>query len=254
MDFLGLKTFERSAGGFKFGMWVANTYGDQITDHCHKSAHFMWIMAGAYETKVSRYRSDNSDIVVFNPAGTEHNDRFISPGIFFSLKVTDDTTLSATQSSVIVENAAIRSLFWRMCLDSECWENDSSMIIEGLCYESLSMVSEPDSKTKMSPSWLDSACQFLRDDPNSTIADAAREAGLHPTHYVRAFKNSMKCTPGEYRRLAKLQAAASKITGYHATLAEVAAEAGFSDQSHFTKHFRRAFGLTPGAFRSVKCQ
>jgi len=33
------------------------------------------------------------------------------------------------------------------------------------------------------------------------------------------------------------------------SLAEVAAEAGFSDQSQFSHHFKRLIGVTPGQFR-----
>jgi AraC-like DNA-binding protein len=35
-------------------------------------------------------------------------------------------------------------------------------------------------------------------------------------------------------------------------LADVALLAGFSDQPHFTREFRRKFGLTPGAFASAQ--
>jgi len=34
-------------------------------------------------------------------------------------------------------------------------------------------------------------------------------------------------------------------------LAEIAARAGFADQSHFTREFKRHFGITPGHYRSA---
>lgn len=246
-----MRTFERSAGKFKFGMWVADRYGNQVPYHGHQSAHFMWAIAGEYETHVSRRGDDASGIVVYNPAGTEHMDRFLSPGTFFSLKIFDDESIPVIPSSISLESSAIRSLFWRICNESVYWENDSSMIVEGLCYEALSMVGEQDSTARMPPRWLDIACEYLREGTNSTIADAARAVDVHPTHFVRAFKKCMKCTPGEFRRLAKIQVAASKMAERRLTIAEVAADAGYTDQSHFTRHFRRAFGITPGAFRSI---
>ena len=251
MEFLGMTTFEGSAGKFEFGMSVANRYGDQVPCHGHNSAHFMWAIVGSYETRVSRRGDDTSGIVVFNPAGTEHRDRFLSPGAFFSLKIFDDESIPVIPSSVSLENSAIRSLFWRICNESVYREDDSSMIVEGLCYEALSMIGRQDSNAKKPPGWLNIACEYLREGTNSTIADAARQVDVHPTHFVRAFKNCMKCTPGDYRRLAKIQLAASKMAQSRLTIAEIAADTGYTDQSHFTRHFRRAFGITPGAFRSI---
>jgi AraC-like DNA-binding protein len=34
-------------------------------------------------------------------------------------------------------------------------------------------------------------------------------------------------------------------------LAEIAADAGFSDQSHFSRHFKKAFGVTPGRWAAL---
>jgi AraC-like DNA-binding protein len=39
-------------------------------------------------------------------------------------------------------------------------------------------------------------------------------------------------------------------TGGDSTLAEVAARAGFADQSQFSRHFKRLVGVTPGRFRT----
>ena len=35
-------------------------------------------------------------------------------------------------------------------------------------------------------------------------------------------------------------------------LAEVAGDAGFADQAHFTRAFKAAFGLTPGRYRALR--
>lgn len=53
--------------------------------------------------------------------------------------------------------------------------------------------------------------------------------------------------PTEYLRAIRLQCAKELLTRLE-PLAEVAAACGFSDQAHFTRWFRRAFGYTPGDF------
>ena len=51
------------------------------------------------------------------------------------------------------------------------------------------------------------------------------------------------------RRLRLEQARRSLARDPDCTLADAALQAGFADQSHFTRHFRRLFGVTPGAYR-----
>ena len=56
-------------------------------------------------------------------------------------------------------------------------------------------------------------------------------------------------TPGEYLRRCRLERARRLMQRSAAPLAEIAAAAGFSDQSHFSNAFRKIFGVSPGAFR-----
>jgi AraC-like DNA-binding protein len=47
----------------------------------------------------------------------------------------------------------------------------------------------------------------------------------------------------------RLDFAARQLATSSASLAEIASAAGFADQSHFTKAFQRATGMTPGEWR-----
>jgi AraC family transcriptional regulator len=79
----------------------------------------------------------------------------------------------------------------------------------------------------------------------------AREAGLSPAHFARAFKAATGETPHAYVLGLKLEKAREAIAGGAArasTIAEVAVTCGFFDQAHLTRHFRRKFGVTPGCF------
>lgn len=80
-----------------------------------------------------------------------------------------------------------------------------------------------------------------------TIAEAARLLGVHPSHLVRAFSKAYGIAPYRYvtgRRVDR--ARRLLLDGIPAS--EAAVEAGFHDQSHLTRHFRRVLGTTPGAF------
>jgi len=57
-------------------------------------------------------------------------------------------------------------------------------------------------------------------------------------------------TPHGYQRQARIRSATDLIRRGRA-LAEVAAAAGFADQAHLTRCFRRTMGVTPGLFRDA---
>jgi AraC family transcriptional regulator len=81
------------------------------------------------------------------------------------------------------------------------------------------------------------------------MGDLAREAGVHPVHLARAFRKFERRTPGEYQQRLQLRAACELLRDPEWPLAVIAAECGFSDQSHFTRIFRRLAGTTPAQFR-----
>jgi AraC-like DNA-binding protein len=80
-----------------------------------------------------------------------------------------------------------------------------------------------------------------------TLEDLARELDVHPSQVVRAFHRAYGLPPHRYltgRRVDR----ARRLLLDGMPAARVAAEVGFHDQSHLTRHFRRVLGVTPGAF------
>lgn len=80
-----------------------------------------------------------------------------------------------------------------------------------------------------------------------TLAGLADELGVHPTHVVRAFTREHGLPPHRYltgRRVDR----ARRLLLEGMPASEVAAAAGFYDQAHLSRHFRRLLGVTPGAY------
>ena len=80
-----------------------------------------------------------------------------------------------------------------------------------------------------------------------TIETLAREVGLSPAHFARAFRESLGRAPHQYLLARRLERARRLLETTGATLSDIAQRTGFADQAHFTKLFKRAFGTTPGA-------
>ncbi len=74
-------------------------------------------------------------------------------------------------------------------------------------------------------------------------------AGLSATHFNRRFQQLLRMTPTSYLRTVRVQAARHLLGTTARTLAVIAHETGFTDQSHFTRCFRESTGLTPRAYR-----
>jgi AraC family transcriptional regulator len=90
----------------------------------------------------------------------------------------------------------------------------------------------------------------MRDAPEGvTLSALASAVGLHPVYVARAFRARYGCAVGEYARRLRIGRAARELADGTQPLAVIAAQAGFADQSHFSRVFRRHTGLSPSAYR-----
>ena len=79
----------------------------------------------------------------------------------------------------------------------------------------------------------------------------AAVARLSPYHFARQFKAATGLPPHQYVLARRVERAKQLLQGGgDFSLAQVAARAGFSDQSQFSQHFKRTVGVTPGQFRT----
>lgn len=84
-------------------------------------------------------------------------------------------------------------------------------------------------------------------DARLTVDVLAREVGLSPAHFARAFKQTMGRAPHEYLLYLRLERARRLLELPGAVLSDIAQRTGFADQAHFTRLFKRAYDITPGA-------
>jgi AraC-like DNA-binding protein len=86
--------------------------------------------------------------------------------------------------------------------------------------------------------------------PHSRIADIQREVGYSPRHFIALFRAAVGLTPKHYYRVKRFNAALRRIAANaNESLADLAASAGYSDQSHLTREFREFAGVTPTQYR-----
>lgn len=99
------------------------------------------------------------------------------------------------------------------------------------------------------PRAVQAAREFLEAhaEDNVTLLALARHTGLTPSHLCRVFRQVTGMTPHAYQLQVRVRRAkALLLSGY--PIARAAAEAGFWDQAHLTRHFKRTIGVTPGRY------
>jgi AraC-like DNA-binding protein len=96
------------------------------------------------------------------------------------------------------------------------------------------------------------ALAYLEANPRLPVRSQELEkiAGLDRYALSRHFRAAFATSPHRFLLMRRLQRARGMI-GAGDPLAEVAAAAGFADQSHLTRQFKKAFGLTPGRWAAL---
>ena len=86
-----------------------------------------------------------------------------------------------------------------------------------------------------------------------TLDDLAAMAGVHSSHLLRTFRRYNGSTIANYVRKRRIERARAEIGAAKRPLSSIAVDAGFADQSHFTRVFRQTYGETPGQYaRSLR--
>jgi len=82
-----------------------------------------------------------------------------------------------------------------------------------------------------------------------SLEEIASISHLSAFHLIRVFQREVGLSPHAYLTQVRVERARALILqGW--TLASAAAETGFTDQSHLTRHFKRILGITPGQYRN----
>ena len=83
-----------------------------------------------------------------------------------------------------------------------------------------------------------------------TLVELADLCGLSRFQFLRSFARATGLTPHAYLVQRRVDLA-RRLVANGTPLAEAAAESGFFDQSHMTRHFTRVLGISPGAYAAA---
>lgn len=231
-----------------------------LAPHAHRWPALTLVQHGSYSLRVGRTVHECSPReVYYEPGEREHENRVGARG-FRSLIV----ELRGGPGAALFPDREVASGDPRLLaaaarLPRELAEEDaaSALALEGLVLELLAGLLRARPRRAAGrgpdPPWLPAVAERLEAESARppSLGELAAEAGVHPVHLARCFRRRHGCSAGEYARRVRLRRAAEALRRGDRPLAAVAAETGFSDQSHMTRAFRRAFGVTPAVFRAA---
>jgi AraC-like DNA-binding protein len=199
-----------------------------IPRHRHERAYAAVILSGGYEESGSfgRYRV-RSGHVLLHRAFDAHVDRFESSGARILNLLLDEPP--AFGLGVVADPDAIARVA----------EKDLPAAVEALRETMTSIEPQP-------ADWPDLLAYDLLDDPQLRLEAWAERQGMAAATLSRGFRTIFATSPAAFRAESRAQSALALITAGGSSLAEIAAAAGFADQSHMTRAVRALTGQPPG--------
>jgi len=233
--------------------------GLTLESHTHEFSLLTVVTAGAFAEAVGRH--DDLCIpgdVRLLPAGDAHTNAVGVPSACLQIELSPRLMACFAQETGGL--AAAGRLHGELVpvlgsrLIQECDEHDGgadgaldAIVCDLLSYAGRRRVAA----SRRRPSWLRRVEERIHDSfvDGVSLAELAETADVHPVHVAREFHRCCGCTVGDLVRRLRLQRACELMRNPRLSLGAIAAEAGFSDQSHFVSQFRRYLGTTPHRFR-----
>jgi len=231
--------------------------------HTHERASVVVMMEGSFDLGLASATRHCAPTAVFSePAGSAHTNRMGTAGAHVVVVQPDpaETELFRPFAAVLEQathryHAGLAGRAAQLAQELRARDDLGALAAEGIVMELLVNLTRLAPRPRgRPPVWIWRAQELLHARFGGTVrlAEVAREVAVHPAHLARAFRGQFGVTVGEYVRRLRLDWAAAELERSETSLAGVALAAGFADQSHFTRAFRRYTGLTPSVYRRTR--
>ena len=227
--------------------------------HYHENSHVNFVLQGGVLDKRENWETERlpGELMFFH-AGEPHKTvigSFPTKSINLIIEhefLQDHLATEAAINSAVGKNPNAKFIMLKIYkeLVSEDVFSDSSikMLLLNLIH------TNPKTNSKNTrPGWIKTVAELTRDKWNEslTLKDLSEAAGIHPITISKHFPKYFSCTFGEHMRRLKIEKSLYFLKVSRFSLTEIAAECGFSDQSHFIRTFKQLTGFLPNNYKKI---
>lgn len=272
---------ERSCGGAS-GDWIGHApsepgierieaffSGHAYDPHRHDTYALGFTISGvqSFDYRGARADSRSGNAIVLHPdevhdgrAGAEHGFRYrmlyIAPRLIAEALGGKARALPFLRSAVSSDPRLLDALFAALVDLSRPFEPlERDRIVARIADALLALDTSQGTPASfaLSAVAVDRARAFLDENFMRMVASEELESvtGLDRYTLARHFRRRLGTSPYRYLTMRRLDRVKSAVIAGH-PLAEAAFIAGFADQSHMTRQFKRAFGMTPGHWQAIR--
>ncbi|WP_105974760.1 helix-turn-helix transcriptional regulator [Streptomyces geranii] len=230
--------------------------------HVHDTWTLLIVDDGAVRYDLDRHeRGTPHDTVTLLPPHVPHNGSAVTPeGFRKRVLYLDSTHLGDEFIGAAVDRPDLRDPLLRLRVG----QLHGALVRPGEEFEAASRLAfvaerlrvrlrdaDPSSRPPLADPSLARQLRELLDErlvDGVTLDEAARLVHAHPAHLVRAFSAAFGMAPHQYLTARRVDRARRLLLDGRSP-GEVAVAAGFYDQAHLTRHFRKLVGVPPGRYR-----
>ena len=223
------------------------------------------MLSGSFEDVFDTRTHECTPSTVFTePAGERHANRIQRAGAHVLILQPDPASTDRLRPASELWEAihcfrhgAVAERARRLSRELRAPDAVTPIAIEALILEMVALAARLESVERAGgrpPGWLGRARDLVhaRYREKLRVEDVAAAVGVHPAHLARTFRARFHVPLGTYIRRLRVEWAAREVAESGESLSAIAARAGFADQSHFTRVFRRHVGVTPGSYRRAR--
>lgn len=254
-EFLGREINRISVPGFVLTFRRSGSDRRDCKSHSHSTPNLLLPLDRGYWSQADGFDESQLAQLVYTPAGIEHRDSMVRLGGRY-LAISIDNSVAeeplrkwrfpvALERPLAVGAAhalAARSLHGEL----------SAQSVEEAC---LGIVGQLELQIRSAgrprPSWLRRVVEICHSGGSDwpSIAAIGTLIGIHPVHLTRVFRRYFGTPLSQYILAVKLEQAAAALRTGSLSVAAIAAEAGFWDQSHLCPAFKALVGISPREYK-----
>ena len=233
----------------------------RLARHHHARASLSLMLEGCQRETVGQREYECTRLsAVLKGSGIEHSNQ-VGPGaacgLFVEMPPETEAALCDTAGAPLgtrhFSDRVTRQLVQRIAVELRLRQPGSALLVEGLLFELLGTLLRTRSvrHEHRTSGRLARALDYLEAHirQHLTIAEVAAQAGIHPSYLAELFRQRFGMSVGEWVRIRRLELAREALKNRILAISAIAAQSGFADQSHLTRHFRARFGVTPAEYR-----